>query len=226
MSDEASSVFNSQATSYDGPRRFLIPPFEQFDATAVEALGISGAEPERILDIGAGTGMMTAWAREAYPQAHFTLLDGAGAMLDKARERLGADGIDYVQADFGDALPEGPWDAVVSALAIHHYFDEGKQGLFGRIHDGLRPGGVFVNAEHVAGPTPMLDRYYQDWHEASARAAGATDEIWAAAVERMGHDELSPLEDQFRWLKEAGFSDVDCLFKDHFFAVTVAFRAE
>lgn len=53
-----------------------------------------------------------------------------------------------------------------------------------------------MNAEHVAGPTPMLDRYYQDWHEASARAAGATDEIWTAAVERMGHDELSPLEDQ------------------------------
>ena len=66
----------------------------------------------------------------------------------------------------------------------------------------------------------------QDWHEASARAAGATDEIWTAAVEPMGHDELSPLEDQLEWLKEAGFGDVDCLFKDHFFAVTVAFRAE
>lgn len=109
MSDEASSVFNSQATSYDGPRRFLIPPFEQFYAAAVEALGISGIEPERILDVSTSTGMMTAWARgKTYPEAHFTLLDGAGAMLKKARERLGTDQINTSKPTSAIRFPKGP----------------------------------------------------------------------------------------------------------------------
>jgi tRNA (cmo5U34)-methyltransferase len=83
---------------------------------------------------------------------------------------------------------------------------------------------VFVNAEQVSGPTATLDAAYAAWHERSARALGATDEQWAGACERMRADHLAPLDDQLRWLREAGFSDVDCVFKDHGFAVLVARR--
>jgi tRNA (cmo5U34)-methyltransferase len=46
-----------------------------------------------------------------------------------------------------------------------------------------------------------------------------------AARERMRHDRLATAEDQLRWLREAGFDDVDCRFADHNFAVLVARRA-
>ena len=223
---DATSAFDSTASDYELSRRRLVPPHDAFYGAAVEAIGVSGLEPKRILDIGAGTGMITRFVREAYPDAQYTLLDGAAAMLEEAKKNLGEEGISFVQQDFADDLPEGPWDAVVSGLAIHHFHDEGKRSLYQRIHEGLSPGGVFVNAEHVSGPTPLLDRYYQDWHEASARAAGSDDAEWALALDRMSHDELSPLEDQLDWLRNSGFTDVDCFWKDHFFAVMIAIKGE
>ena len=123
-----------------------------------------------------------------------------------------------------DELPSGPWDAVVSALAVHHLDDAQKQQLFARIHAALRPGGVFVNAEQVAGPTSALTTYYEQWHEQQARAAGSDDAEWAGAVERMSYDRCASVEAQLGWLRDAGFGDADCLFKDHRFAVLVGRR--
>ena len=105
------------------------------------------------------------------PDAELVLLDGAGEMLAEARERLG-DRASYVTADLGDPLPDGPWDAVVSALAIHHLDAAGKRDLFARVHDVLAPGGMFVNAEQVLGATPELDAVYCERHRAQAFALG------------------------------------------------------
>jgi tRNA (cmo5U34)-methyltransferase len=96
--------------------------------------------------------------------------------------------------------------------------------LFARIHAALRPGGVFVNAEQVAGPTPLLDQLYRDWHASAAAKLGATPEQWRAAQERMLVDQCADLDSQLAWLRAAGFADVDCLFRDHRFAVMVAVR--
>jgi tRNA (cmo5U34)-methyltransferase len=219
----ASAAFEVVAAGYEAPRRRLIPPFDAFYATAVSALEMLGRPPARVLDLGAGTGMLATRVGAAYPEAELVLVDGAPAMLEQARATLGDRARLHV-ADLADPLPAGPFDAVVSALAIHHLDDEGKRALFARVCEALPPGGVFVDAEQVAGPMPCFDGRYRAWHEASARALGATDEEWAAARERMGHDRCSDVESQLRWLREAGFDAADCLFKDHCFAVLVARR--
>jgi tRNA (cmo5U34)-methyltransferase len=218
----APRIFDAHADSYDAARRRLIPPFDSFYGTAVNALRLMGRTPQRILDLGAGTGLLSHRLRAAYPAAHITLLDGAGVMLEKARALLGDVNAAYVQADLSDALPAGLWDAVASALAIHHLSDEGKQALFRRIREALRPGGVFVNAEQVAGPTPFFTDAYAEWHEAHARSAGSDDAEWSAAVQRMSYDRCASVEDQLHWLRDAGFSEADCLMKDYRFAVLVA----
>src|SRR5206468_1264828 len=66
----ASSVFDSHASDYDAARRRLIPPYDAFYGTAVDAVALSGRSPERILDLGAGTGLLAARLRAAYPGAH------------------------------------------------------------------------------------------------------------------------------------------------------------
>lgn len=224
MTDSAPATFDAQAVGYEAPRRRLIPPFDAFYGTAVGALAMLGRPPRRVLDLGAGTGMLAARVAAAYPDAELVLTDGAPAMLEQARTTVGPDAELHV-ADLSDPLPTGEFDAIVSALAIHHLDDAGKRELFARVCATLPPGGVFVNAEQVAGPTPSLDRYYQEWHEASARAAGSDDAEWAGAMGRMRHDRCADVESQLRWLREAGFDAADCLFKDHRFAVLVARRA-
>lgn len=108
---------------------------------------------------------------------------------------------------------------MASALAVHHLTDDGKRHVFDRAFESLRPGGVFVNAEHILGPTTALDREYRRWHEKCARHNGIDDVEWHQAEERMLADHLAPLAIQLEWLAAAGFEDVDCLFKDHGFAV-------
>ncbi len=217
-------TFARHAVGYDDPRRRLIPPFEAFYGTAVDALGLAASPPRRILDLGAGTGLLSEAVLAAHPGAHVTLLDGAAPMLDHARARLG-ERAGYVVGDLADPLPAGPWDAAISALAIHHLDDAGKRALFARVHDALAPGGVFVNAEQVAGPTAFLDAYVRGWHERRSRALGTTDEEWTASLQRQAHDRCASVEHQVAWLRTAGFGDADCLFRDHRFAVLVARRA-
>jgi tRNA (cmo5U34)-methyltransferase len=224
MPDSAApAAFDAVAASYEAPRRRLIPPLHAFYGTAVAALDMLGRPPRRVLDLGAGTGMLAARVAAAYPEAELVLVDGAPAMLEQARAALGDRAVLHV-GDLADPLPPGPFDAVVSALAIHHLDDAGKQALFARVCAALPPGGVFVNAEQVAGPTPCFDARYRAWHETSARALGATAQEWAGAVERMAHDRCADVESQLTWLREAGFDAADCLFKDQCFAVLVARR--
>lgn len=210
--------FNQHAATYDADRRRIIPPFDGFYGAAVEAVALAGGTPRRILDLGAGTGMLSAFVLDAYPESQVTLFDGASLMLDRARESLGTDRVEFVEGDLYGELPEGPWGAAVSALAIHHLSDDGKRHVFGEAMRVLRPGGIFVNSEHVLGPTPFLDAEYRRWHEFEARKAGINDQEWAAAEDRMTADHLSPLPDQLEWLADAGFEDVDCLFKDRGYA--------
>jgi tRNA (cmo5U34)-methyltransferase len=145
-------------------------------------------------------------------------------MLERARGRLG-ERVRYLVADLDGELPPGPWDAIVSALAIHHLDDGGKRRLSARAHAVLSPGGVFVNAEQVGAPTALFEDRYRAWHRAQALAQGASEQEWAEAEERMRLDRWATVERQLAWLREAGFADTDCLYKDHRLAVIIARRA-
>lgn len=220
MADSAPQVFEDHATGYDAQRRRLIPPFDAFYGTAVAATGLNGP-PKRILDLGAGTGLLSRKLAAAYPDAELTLLDAAPAMLAAAEAALGTRAT-YVTADLTDPLPEpGEFDAIVSALAIHHLDHDDKRALFARIAQAAP---LFVNAEQVAGPSKTLDDLYRTWHRDSALRAGATEQDWAAAEERMRFDVCASVEDQLIWMRDAGFPNADCLFKDHRFAVLVSYR--
>ena len=219
----APATFDAQASTYDRDRRILIPPFDAFYGTAVEALALARRPLRDVLDLGAGTGLLAARVAAAHPDAALTLVDGAPRMLDRARELLG-DRAAYRTGDLLDPLPGGGWDAVVSALAIHHLEVADVAGLCGRIHAALRPGGVFVNAEQVTGPSPTFAAHYDAWHEAGARRGGASDAMWAAAAERKRMDRCTDVETLLGVLRGAGFVEADCLFKDRCFAVIVASR--
>jgi tRNA (cmo5U34)-methyltransferase len=218
------SVFAEHAPEYEAERRRLVPCFEQLYGTAVRLLSLREGEIKRVLDLGAGTGLMSGVVLAAFPGAQVVLLDGAAEMLSEARERLADESISTVHADLRDPLPEGPFDAVVSALAIHHLEDPDKLSLFARIREVLRPGGVFVNAEHVAGPTPWLERSYRLlWREA-CEGAGASQQEIDAAVGRMEMDRSRDIHTQLGWMAEAGLEQCDCFFKQLHFAVIAGWR--
>jgi tRNA (cmo5U34)-methyltransferase len=222
MTTLTKELFDTTAATYDADRAKLIPCNDAFYSRAVELIP---AGAERILDLGAGSGILAELVRRHHPAAHVHLLDFSEAMLDRARLRLTGDNkVTFEIADYRTApLGEG-YDAIVSALSIHHLEHEGKRKLFARLVAALKPGGIFINAEQVAGPTPHLEEVYKRLWLEQVRAAGATEQQIADSLYRQADDRSAPVEEQLQWMRAVGFLDVDCWFKDNRFAVLSGVR--
>ena len=217
MANRTKEVFDATALSYDADRSRLIPGCDTFYRWAMDLIP---AQARQILDLGAGSGLLTILIRNRFPQARIHLIDFSGPMLERAKSRLGDDAlVTYEQADYLKAkLPEG-LDAVVSSLSIHHVEDAGKRELFSKIYAALGSGGRFINADQVAGPTAKLDERYKALWLEQVRQAGATPEQIEASLYRQREDRCAPVETQLQWLREAGFSDADCWYKEGRMAV-------
>src|SRR5919199_1705039 len=116
------------------------------------ARATEGLRVERILELGIGTGETARRVVGRHPGARLTGIDSSPPMLDEARVRLPA--ADLRVAQLEDPLPEGPFDLVVSTLAVHHLDSAGKADLFRLIAAVLRPGGRFVLADVVVPERP------------------------------------------------------------------------
>ena len=116
----------------------------------------------RILDLGAGDGLLTEAVLVGHPKTRAVLVDLSEAMLDAAKCRLRRYGsrVTFLKHDLGrdgwinDARRTAPFDAVVSGFAIHHLPDSRKHRLYRQVFSLLAKGGIFVNIEHVAPLTP------------------------------------------------------------------------
>jgi len=217
MPSTTQTAFDITAATYDADPARLIPCYDAFYRRATDLIV---HDARNILDLGAGTGLLSTFVRQWYPLAHIHLMDVSGSMLERARQRLAGDtNVSFEHTDSTTAALGGPYDSVVSALAIHHLEDAAKKALFAKIFAALRPGGTFVNAEQVAGPTPEIDRRYKELWLEQVREAGATPDQIADSLYRQQDDRCASVEDQLDWMREAGFTDADCWFKDNRFAV-------
>lgn len=215
------TLFDRAAQRYDHARRQLVPRFDDFYGTAVSLIPFGRDAAIRVLDLGAGTGILSALIAESFPRARFTLVDVSEEMLDRARRRFASDAarFEFHALDLSEARLWGRYEAVVSALAIHHVSDEAKRRLFRNIHEVLSEGGVFINADQVLGATAEIDGEYKAAWLRQVREQGVEEGDLAAALERMEEDEMSTLGSQMAILAEVGFRNVHCWYKNYGFVV-------
>jgi tRNA (cmo5U34)-methyltransferase len=213
-------LFDRAAQRYDTTRRQLVPCFDDLYGTALTLLPQQRNASLRVLDIGAGTGLFSAFIAELYPQADLTLIDLAPDMLTKAAQRLEmyASRVTIQQLDMTHIRQLGTFDVIVSALAIHHLNDEQKQQLFRDIERMLVSKGRFINVEQILGPTPAIEQHYEAIWIETAQAKGVSPDDLAAAQERMRHDQTVPLALQLQWLVDVGFENVNCWYQWYRFA--------
>ncbi len=207
------------ARTYDSERRRLVPCFDEFYGTVTELVARSCPPSPRILDLGAGTGILAHAIVKRVGAAKLELLDASAEMLQPAATRLGRWKPKLLVQPLTANLPDGPFDAVVSALAIHHLGDEEKRALYVRTIKVLSPGGLFLNAEQVSGTSPRLQELFETVHLERARDLGSSDAEIQGAIERMSHDRCAPVAHQLDWLRDAGLQDVDCFYRSFRFAV-------
>lgn len=100
--------FNIIAREYDVNRRKFIPCFEDFYQSTTDFIAANISAPARVLDLGAGTGLLTQFWYKHFPDSEYLLVDIADEMLNVARKRFaGAGNVSFRLTDFTEELPEG-----------------------------------------------------------------------------------------------------------------------
>jgi tRNA (cmo5U34)-methyltransferase len=191
---------------------------------------------ENFLDLGCGDGILGASILGTYPQSRGVLADFSEPMLEEARGQLkDYDGqlifenLDYGEPDWVNRMQaHGPFDAIVSGYSIHHQPDERKREIYIEIFSLLKPGGWFINIEHIAAAAQLtvdlFDNHIIDGRYAIEKANGGTrtrQEIADVFMKRPDRDAniLLPVEVQCDWLREIGYEEVDCYFRIYELAV-------
>ncbi|MEP6952775.1 MAG: class I SAM-dependent methyltransferase [Solirubrobacteraceae bacterium] len=156
-----------------------VPAYARLQEEVATATG--GLEVTSALELGTGTGE-TARRVLAAASGEFTLIgiDASAEMLAHADLR----GADLRVARLQDPLPDGPFDLVFSALAVHHLDGPGKADLFARVAAVLAPGGRFVLGDVVVPEDP-------------ADVVTPIDGVY---------DQPSTVAEQLGWLRDAGLT--------------------
>lgn len=217
--------FNLIAEEYDSGRKKFIPCFDDFYKTTTKLITSNIKEPQRIIDLGAGTGLLTYYWYQQYPNAEYVLVDIADEMLNVARKRFHQLGnITYQVENYINKLPDDFFDTVISALSIHHLEDEEKMKLFERIYDRLPSGGIFVNYDQFCAGQLELDDWYNTYWESQLSNSELTEKDIALWRERRKLDKECSIEREVEMLQQCNFRVVKCVYSYHKFSVIVAIK--
>ena len=217
--------FNRMAEQYDA---LFVPRLGGYDAlhtVIVAMLPEASAQPMRVLELGIGTGNLTRKLLERLPQSQVVGYDLSARMLEQACAKFASAGtpVDLVEADIGHATFPGPFDAIISAIAVHHVPPRAKPAVFRRLYDALRPGGVLVIGDTFRAPTPELDATYRQMRAAEQPHTDGNDAAYEAYRQNAGPAGGSgtAMPNYLRWMRQAGFTSVDCVWK--YFSVAVVY---
>ena len=204
--------FDSLSKDYTAVIERCFPRYREMLWALLDYLPAS-FKPKTILELGSGTGNLSALLVHRYPNAEFQLVDLSSESIEQCQKRFaGSPNITFLRTDFCDlSFPDASFDLIASSISVHHLEADDKQALFQRIHGWLNQGGIFAYVDQHAGETmDIYARHIANWKEISL-AAGSTEEEWEMWMKHQReHDHHDTLSDQMMWLSEAGFDVVDC----------------
>ena len=210
--------------------RPAIPLAEEQIGVMMSILKTREQPVETFLDLGCGDGILGAAILGEYPKSRGVLVDFSEPMLGQAREQLKdyAGQLAFENLDYGDEVwvnrmqTHDPFDAIVSGYSIHHQPDARKRPIYEEIFSLLKPGGWFINIEHIAAESQLAVDLFNN-HIINARYVieqknGGTktrDEISDIFMNRPDKDAniLLSVDTQCNWLREIGYEEVDCYFR-------------
>ncbi len=173
----------------------------------------------KVLDLGAGPGVLSELVLKMYPSARVHAFDLTEEMLELSQEKLGQykDRLTFQQGDYKrDSFGTG-FGVVLAGLTLQHLTDIERKNLFNTLYDSLNEGGIFVTRDIIVDEDPFITEWhYSLWRE-FIRSQGEDDAYWYQKHREKDHPVT--IENQLSWLKEAGFKHTACHWRHWNFAI-------
>jgi tRNA (cmo5U34)-methyltransferase len=223
--DKIKEQFNCIAQKYDGHRKCFIPCFDDFYKTSVSLLTFYKNNFQNIVDLGAGTGLLTMEIYKLYNNAHYTLIDISNDMLEIARERFdGLSNFEFIEDNYVESISVKKCDLICSALSIHHLSNIDKIKLYKNIFSKLDKGGCFINLDQFIGASEKINGLYNEWWYDYINKSGIKEEEKSAWIERRKLDKENTIKETIEILEESGFKNVENVYNFMKFGVVIAIK--
>ncbi len=219
-----SSHLQIDLAEYDTRIRTFIPAYEEMLAAAVAALGAAGRPIRTLVDLGTGTGALSARVSRQHRRARIIGIDEDAGMLAAAAARLPRARTTLITASFLQAdLPR--CDAVIASFALHHVeHARTKTRLYRRVREALRKGGVVVTADcHPPTNVTLAERGHLAWRDHLAASYGRRKA--EGFLRAWSHEDFYvPLDRELSLMRAAGLAP-EVTWRRDAFAVIVATQA-
>lgn len=210
----------------------FVPAREEQTKTLLQLIPAEHDEEFLVVELASGEGKLAETIMQAFPRCHYIALDGSPAMreqivqrLVRFQDRLEVRPFEIVEAGWRHELPK-QIRCVVSSLCVHHLSDRGKRQLFHDLAPKLARGGALLLADIIKPASERIARLYAQQYDEIVKAQSLAQRGNLSGFERFqalrwnyftydvydleSIDKPSLLSEQLDWLKEAGFTTVDC----------------
>ena len=216
--------FNTFAKEYNDRRKGIIPCFDDFYKRSVSLLKFNKKEFKNVVDLGAGTGLLTKEIYELYNSARYTLVDVSTDMLDIAKQRFkGLNNFEFIERDYAENIPVDRCDLVCSALSIHHLENNRKEKLFKNVYKILDEDGCFLNLDIFIAESEKIDNMYNGWWFNYVKENLVTEDE-NKFIESRKLDKENTIDETLKLLKLCGFRDVERVYNFMKFGVILAMK--
>ena len=204
--------------------RIYTPARDEIQETILDLIPAEHDDAFLAVELGVGSGWLSAAILARFPAARVLGLDGSPTMLRDTAAQLqpfaGRFELQLFQLEDRSWLMDISPDVrcFVSSLVIHHLDAAGKQALYRDLYAHLEDGGAALIADLVAPRSEWERRYMARWWDAEVKRQSLTmtgslqtyqqfvDERWNWYEYPDPMDMPSTVPDHLQWLSEAGFA--------------------
>ena len=219
----AEEFYDSFSPRYTEAIKKCVPHYEEMLGLMFRYMP-AAFSPGRILELGCGTGNLTALIARTYPDSTMVAVDFSGESLAECQRRLNNPRIAFRQERFEElSFAKGSFDLVISSIALHHLEDADKKRLFHNVFQWLASDGTFTFADQFRGETADVYQQHMDLWKAHAVRNAVSNEEWEIWMEHQrSHDHHATLREHLNWLEQCGFEVADCVWRYALWAIVYA----
>lgn len=202
--EEMSEFFENRIEGYE---EHMISNVIGYKEACVKLPTLITSHCERLLDLGCGTGLELENVFKAFSHIQVTGIDLTQSMLDKLQDKYKGKSLQLICGSYFDVeLATESFDCAISFQTMHHFSHEAKIGLYKKICNTLKPKGMYIECDYMVETQEEEDYFYREYHRFMKDMAVSNEEFYH-------YDTPCTLGNQIKMLKEAGFINVEKVFK-------------